>query len=73
MESIRMVYQFMKIAEIEALRKMNYQETLLSVHEFIDCWAQTGMRIGKKNFCKGCWEQHIEKERYVTAVANIFE
>ena len=52
------------IFEIESLKVLSKEEAFMTLYEFLDCWEDRSFKTRKRNFCMGCWEEHIEKERY---------
>jgi hypothetical protein len=66
--SLRAIY------EVESLKVLSEEEAIKSLYHFLDCWAGKNFKSKKKNFCMGCWEQHIERERfYKERVATIYD
>lgn len=72
--SLLTTHQFIEIVEIEALRPYDYEEAKLSLYYFLDCWEKKNFRTKKKDFCKGCWNKNIERERFFyNKFANVYE
>lgn len=69
--TLKVVNSLMEIVEIEALKTFRKEHAMYSVYNFLHCWAGKNFRSTKKNFCKGCWNEHLEKERFYANFATI--
>lgn len=62
--TIHITSAFMNIVEFESLRPFEYEDAKLSIFYFLDCWEKKNFKTKKNNFCKGCWVEYIERERF---------
>jgi len=71
--TIQTVNALIEILEIESLKVFEKEQALYSVYHFINCWADSNFKSKKKNFCQGCWDEHMVQERMYRPVVSVEE
>lgn len=69
--TMEIVSTMVDVLEVESLRVLDEVQALKSIYHFMDCWADKNFRSKKKDFCKGCWDNHIQKERLYQTMATV--